>query len=322
MTKIDIHNFARRLELIEIGIAHPDIPRGDRKTLLEFRDQMFADGLGMPRVVKYLASIKAVYLLAPWSVQRASKKGIVATLAKIERHDWTAWTKHDYKLALRKYLLFCGHADLAALVRTRNVHGYKLPEELLSQDDILALLAEGRSARDRAFLYCLYESGCRIGELLSLQRKHVSFDAQGIVLIVDGKTGMRRVRLLESAPALDEWISCRSLKSGDAIFPNTYRAYRKRLQVLAARAGIDKRIYPHLFRHSRATFLAGFLTEAQLCAYLGWTIGSAMPRIYVHLAGHDLDAALATVPQLQQMVQRGVKCTTYTGSAGGGIGGA
>jgi integrase len=303
MSKIDIHDFRRRLELIELSLRRQKLPRKELSKIWQFRDQMFADGLGLPRVCKYLASIKAVYNLTPWSSRRATRTQIIGILARIERAEWSAWTKHDYKLALRKYLAYCGKKDLAQLVRLPKVHGYKLPEELITWDDLLALLASTVRLHDIAFLYCLWESGARIGELLSLQRKHVSYDSQGAVLIVDGKTGMRRVRIIESAPVLDEWISSGSLKPEDAIFPNTYRAYRKRLQVLAARAGIEKRIYPHLFRHSRATFLAGYLTDAQLCAYLGWTIGSAMPRIYVHLAGHDLDAALARIPTLATIAQ-------------------
>jgi integrase len=224
----------------------------------------------------------------------------VAILASIERQDRSAWTKHDYKLALRKYLAISGREDLASLVKLPKVNNYKLPEELISRADILELLDTQGRIEDHAIIFVLWESGCRIGEVLSLQRKHVVMDAQGAIIIVDGKTGMRRVRLMESAAVLDDWISCRSLKSDGYIFPNTYRAYAKRLQTLARRAGIDKRVYPHLFRHSRATFLAGYLTEAQLCAYLGWTIGSAMPRIYVHLAGHDLDAALSKIPPLFQ----------------------
>lgn len=260
-----------------------------------------------------LPSIKALHDITPWSVRRASRKQIISLLARIERADWSSWTKHDYKLALRKYLIYCGKEKLAELVRLRTVHGYKLPEELITGDDMNALLEVTDDPQYRAFLYCLYESGCRIGELLSLQRKHVRFDSQGAILIVDGKTGMRRVRIIESAPALDEWISCRSFKQEERIFPNTYRAYTKHLRTLAIKAGIEKRIYPHLFRHSRATFLACYLTEAQLCAYMGWTIGSAMPRIYVHLAGHDLDAALAKVPCLMHTTKSDLKCTSYIG---------
>jgi integrase len=265
---------------------------------------MFADGLGKPRIVKYLQSVKRLYDLAPWSVKRADRRQIIGLLANIERSDWQAWTKHDYKLALRKYLNYCRRQDLAQLVRLPKVHAYKLPEELLSLDDIQEILAAARRVEERAFIFCLYESGARIGELLSLQRKHITYDAQGAVLIVAGKTGMRRIRIIEAANVLDEWISCRGFKSEDRIFSNTYTAYAKRLKLLARRAGIDKRVYPHLFRHSRATFLAGYLTEAQLCCYFGWTISSATPRIYVHLNSQDLDAALARIPPLRAIVQQ------------------
>ena len=47
--------------------------------------------------------------------------------------------------------------------------------------------------RDKSFIQTLYESGCRIGELLALQIKHVKIDDFGAVLLVNGKTGQRRV---------------------------------------------------------------------------------------------------------------------------------
>lgn len=43
------------------------------------------------------------------------------------------------------------------------------------------------------------ESCCRIGEILSLKIKNIQFDEYGIVLTVNGKTGMRRVRIIDSA---------------------------------------------------------------------------------------------------------------------------
>ena len=296
--KRDIHTFSRRLQLIEISLKKDKKTRKDLTTINQFRDRLLADGLGLARVVKYLQALRAVYIRVPCRILKATRTQMISNLASIEREELSAWTKHDYKITLRKYLAFAGRQDLADLVRLPKVSNYKLPEELISQAEVLELLDTHGRIEDHAFIFVLWESGCRIGEVLSLQRKHVTMDAQGAIIIVDGKTGMRRVRLLESATVLDEWISCRSLKSDGYIFPNTYRSYSKRLQTLARRAGIDKRIYPHLFRHSRATFLANYLTEAQLCAHMGWTIGSAMPRIYVHLAGHDLDSALARIPTL------------------------
>jgi integrase/recombinase XerD len=58
------------------------------------------------------------------------------------------------------------------------------------------------------------------------------------------------------------------------------------------KAGLHKRIYPHLLRHSRATELANFLTEAQMKELLGWVQGSDRASTYVHLCGRDVDGAL------------------------------
>jgi hypothetical protein len=61
---------------------------------------------------------------------------------------------------------------------------------------------------------------------------------------------------------------------------------------LASEAGVNKRINPHLFRHSRATSLANKLTEAQMKEFFGWVQGSDMAVVYVHLSGRDVDHAI------------------------------
>lgn len=57
-------------------------------------------------------------------------------------------------------------------------------------------------------------------------------------------------------------------------------------------AGIKKKISSHTLRHSRAIHLASKLTESEMCHYLGWPMGSDMPRIYIHLSGRDIDRAI------------------------------
>jgi len=56
-----------------------------------------------------------------------------------------------------------------------------------------------------------------------------------------------------------------------------------------------KKVHPHKLRHSRATFLASKLTEAQMNQIFGWKQGSDMPSIYVHLSGRDMDDAILGV---------------------------
>ena len=149
----------------------------------------------------------------------------------------------------------------------------------------------------------LYESGGRKGEILSTCIKNVTFDENGAVMYFpEGKTGERRVRLVFAASYLREWIAVHPGKDEQdaplfCAFRVPYPVISKtglanQLNALRKKAGIKKRVHPHAFRHARATHLAEHLTEQQLKKYLGWTAGSSMASVYVHLSGKDIDDAI------------------------------
>lgn len=108
-------------------------------------------------------------------------------------------------------------------------------------------------------------------------------------------TGARRVRMTFAASYLTAWLDVhpQKTKSESFVFLNLegvkkgeqiqYCNFQYTIRKIAMNAGINKRINPHLFRHSRSTELAQYLTEAQLEEHLGWTQGSEMPRTYFYL---------------------------------------
>ena len=71
-----------------------------------------------------------------------------------------------------------------------------------------------------------------------------------------------------------------------------YHSIRAMLRKAGKRAGIKKRVNPHIFRHSRATDLANHLTEAQMKEFFGWTMDSDTASVYVHLSGRNTDEAI------------------------------
>jgi len=158
----------------------------------------------------------------------------------------------------------------------------KLPEELLTEDEIERMTEAARTQRDRAFVSVLYESGLRIGEMLSLKIKNVHLEEHGATLTFNGKTGIRRVRITSSSQKVANWIKSHPLRE-DPNAPlwvslgtrNRDRTIKGKtvnalLKDLARKAGIEKRIYPHLFRHSRSVHLSKYLTEAQTKELFGW----------------------------------------------------
>lgn len=113
----------------------------------------------------------------------------------------------DLKIILRKFLRFLGKDSLVSSWRIKSIsNNAKLPEEILTEEEIKKIAEAAYFKRDKAFVLALYESGARIGEFLPLKLKQVSFDEYGAILHVRGKTGSRRIRLIASAPALQEWI--------------------------------------------------------------------------------------------------------------------
>ncbi|MCX6778405.1 MAG: site-specific integrase [Candidatus Micrarchaeota archaeon] len=283
----------------------------NRKLISEFVDRCFADGLTCSRICKLVYAIHRIarYLGKPFP--EATKLDIQNVIAQVERSGrYAEWTKHDFKSIMKKlYKWLKGNGeffpDEVRWIKSSVRNGKRvLPENILTEDEVKLMAEAATHPRDKAFVLTLYESGCRIGEMLSLKIKSVQFDEFGAVLRVSGKTGDRRVRVVCSAPLLATWIDLHPLRADPeaALWtgwqkPHSREGFRYHTMVctlreLARRAGINRRVYPHLFRHSRATALANKLTEAQMKEHFGWVQASEMASVYVHLSGRDVDEAL------------------------------
>jgi len=303
---LDPHRYDEKLKLA-LNNLERKVGRRNAAFLRSFAGYLLSEGISQGRVLKYLMHLVSVARMLGKDFDKANVKDIRNVVSEIERKDYTDWTKHDYKLAIRRFYRWLRGTEDPPEVSWINLRKHsttKLPEELLTEEEVEAMASKAMNPRDRAFVLVLYESGVRIGEMLKLRIKHVSFDKYGAILMVNGKTGMRRVRIIASAPALAEWLENHPMRDeGEAplwigmwtknyMKPLDYPAVIKILKTLAKRAGIKKRLYPHLFRHSRASHLANKLTEAQMKEYFGWKQDSDMAAVYVHLSGRDVDAAL------------------------------
>lgn len=306
-----IYNYDGRINRILDRIQSSDLYEDNRKELLNFYRECVLQSLSKARISKYLDTLQRIVKWLDKPLQEVKKEDIIDLVHKIERNGYSEWTKHDYKVILKIFFRWFKKTDEypeeVKWIRTTPKIKRKLPEELLSPDDIRNLVYVADNLRNKAFVLVLYESGCRIGEILTLQLKHVQFAKYGAVIIVNGKTGQRRVRLILSAPKLSQWVENHPLRDDTnaplwvTIGTNsrnkalTYGTAKDHLKKLARKAGIKKRVYPHLFRHSRATHLASVLTEAQMKQYLGWVQASDMASTYVHLSGRDVDKTLLKI---------------------------
>ena len=137
-------------------------------------------------------------------------------------------------------------------------------------DAILAAnnLTEWTGRRDHALLLSLYNTGARVSEIISLRRSDFSFGVKSFVQFKGKGRKERAVPLWHStARALQAWFRALDENSSAIAFPNARGSSLTRdgvnyiLQQAVERAAItclslkNKRVFPHIFRHSCALHL-------------------------------------------------------------------
>jgi len=317
----DIHDYPLRYERAKQHVNEAKISERNRSLILEFEKACTLEKLSLPRRIKLMGSL--VILAADYlkkDFDKATKEDVKNAVLKIEgRDDFSVWTRHSYKSILKKFYRWftfgdsyksrIEQPDIIAWLRV-SVSGKEKPRvkagDILTEREIEKLVEIAEHPRDKAFISMLYELGARIGEIGNLAIKDISRDKHSFILDLSGKTGHRTPRIVTSDPYLATWLNMHPLRSD----PNAsvwvmlgdrnknekmrYGAFRALLLRLKERAKIKKRVYPHLFRHTRVTHLLinKQINESQAKVYFGWVPNSTMLSEYSHLVSKDVNDAM------------------------------
>ena len=176
----------------------------------------------------------------------------------------------------------------------------KRPERLpviLSEEEVARLIESAITSYHRVILMTLYGTGLRREELCRL--KVTDVDSQRMVVHVrQGKGNKDRdvtlsARLLEVLRAYWKWR-----KPKTYLFPSLYRKQPEQpidsktvwyaVREAARRAGIKKKVSPHLLRHSWATHLLERGTDLKTIQVLLGHVDLEATTIYLHLSRHHM----------------------------------
>jgi site-specific recombinase XerD len=186
-------------------------------------------------------------------------------------------TQNYYLIALRAFLKYLTRRNVTSLPPDR-IELAKVPErslDLIASDDLEKLLAAPagdslKELRDKAMLELLFSTGLRVSELCSLPR---DLNLKSDEFSVRGKGEKVRVVFLseKAKDAIKKYLDRRD-DMDDALFVQvktgkkklatkkdslrlTPRSVERIVKYYAIKAGISKKVTPHVIRHSFATDL-------------------------------------------------------------------
>lgn len=127
----------------------------------------------------------------------------------------------------------------------------------LTKEEVDKIILGAETEKSEIIVRMLYYTGLRVSELVNLKRKDINFEAgQGII---KGKGNKQRQIFL--TPGLIEKLNNFFAQHPDYEYvlskdkPLTARNIQKIVEKIAKKQGIQKKVTPHVFRHSYATHL-------------------------------------------------------------------
>ena len=233
-----------------------------------------------------------------------AKRGVPPTTLKRR-------TQNYYLIALRAFLKYLAREGVTVL-SPEKIELAKTPDrelDLISAQDLDRLLAAPLGAdlatlRDKAILELLFSTGMRVSELCSLSR---DIDLARDEFSVRGKGEKIRVVFLSSSAkdAIKAYLNKRT-DVDDALFIHigrggektlakkegslrlTSRSVERLVKHYAVKAGITKKVTPHVIRHSFATDLLQNGADIRSVQALLGHANIATTQIYTHVTDNQL----------------------------------
>ena len=263
---------------------------GLRKTLVRLDNFCSIDKITKDDLVNYLSTMKS--LVKPKKNKPPSDKPLSET------------TILNHSNIIKTYFQSVGKHELVEWIKLKKPSEYLKPEDILTTEEINALLESADGEYWKALLSFLWDAGCRISEAMSLRWRDLKYTSDGIkVSIPNHKTGGSRPVIL---PVCKNYIMNLKTFSGgnpnDIIFHKDYRFMARHILEIKERAVAvcpsltHKKVSFHMFRHASATeSVRRNIRMVTLKHKYGWSEKSTVYNRYLHLSDTDHDVEILRI---------------------------
>jgi len=213
-------------------------------------------------------------------------------ISQMRLDGYSASTMETRKTILKALFKWAKKPAIAEDLHIRAINTPLNRKDILSIDEINKLIGSTESHMYKALIAFLFESGGRINEVLPIIVDEIEETDKGMIIPVhQTKTGIadRRILCIFSTQYIRNQIAYSGLSKGDRLFPVVDISVWEMLKKIGKKAGIEKPISAHMFRHAQAVDMLKRGYQDQITKKkLGWTGDSKMLARYSHVVDDDV----------------------------------
>lgn len=262
-------------------------------------------------LIQFFNYLKLYRILKDYKIEYVDRSVMRKYIVYLKKSDYSARSISRKISSVRSFFKFCLREGIIKVNPTINLITPKIDKKLpyfLYLQEVNKLIETPLKntifgIRDRAILELLYGTGIRVGELVNLNICNI--DLYEKTIIVFGKGSKERILPLgnPSIRAIQEYLTSRNLfekkifvnkNDLEALFLNrlggrlTTRSIRRIIIKYMKMAGLNKKISPHVLRHSFATHLLGGGADLRSVQELLGHKSLSTTQIYTHITKERL----------------------------------
>ena len=260
----------------------------------EYKERLILKRYSQNTIKTYCSCfLKFMDFFSDKSIDLLSKEDIKTFLLYLIQHRKVSpSTQNKYINAIKFYYKKVLKQPKMVFSLERPNKAKKLPE-VLTEQEVFMILKQTSNLKHKAILSLLYSGGLRVGELIGLRIQDIVWD-KSYLFVRGGKGKKDRITLLAENVVVLLRKYIQKHKPNYWLIENPNRKHysassvRAILKRSAKNAGIRKRIYPHMLRHSFATHLLEKGTDLRYIQELLGHGSSKTTEIYTHVSKKSL----------------------------------
>lgn len=222
------------------------------------------EGLSEETLKTYDLYLKDFFLSINKELTNITTNDIRAYLYTYQQvHGVSNRTMDGKRLVINTFFEWCRDEGYINKNPCKQIHPIKYeakPREPLTGIELELVRDACKTYREKAIIETLYSTGCRVTELVRLQKTDVDFQKGEVYLFGKGNKHRTSYINAKAEVALKKYLFTR-MDDNPALFVSERKPHQglkktsieKIVREIGERSGIGRRVFPHLIRHTTAT---------------------------------------------------------------------